>query len=243
MKIINAQMNILFKAIKEDKKIIEDMINKLSESYNLAKMEGKDSEMEDIPYSIPRIIGKSKHGHSQISISLNRAEISIVFDESFYESIENCITYIREKSKEVYDSLKSFVEERYLFSGITVTTIIDELNENPIDTITSKFVKIKAKKELYDVSTKFAYVKENHFININISNARGIEEIQDNINSSITKKVNYLSITFDVNDKYGFSEKTNYQSDYNKLVENIRLVERLCREEIPKLIKGEELDI
>ena len=32
MKIINAQINILFKSIKEDKKIIEDMINKLSES-------------------------------------------------------------------------------------------------------------------------------------------------------------------------------------------------------------------
>lgn len=248
MKLLDAKINIFFKDINETNEVIKEIIEGFKKSYKVANLSSVTSDgleiNEDIPHDIPRIVGKSHGGHTQLNICLNRAEIYVSFDSLYANNIEKCIEYVTDKVKEIYDVLNKFVEDRYLFSGIAITQIFDELVEDPVERIKKNFINLKSHKQPYNISSKFTYVvNETHFININISNARGIENIQTDISNSIPKKFNYLSIMFDVNDRYGLNEFVNYSSSYEKMINNISLAKRLCKDEAYHLINGEELNI
>lgn len=250
MKVLEAKIHILYQPINENDKVIENIAAKLKNSYEIATLSsagilGEEQSQQNVPNDIPRIIGTSKGKHSEISISLNKADISIAFDSKYSEELDKCIEYIEVKAEEVYDSLNEFIPDNFLFSGITVTTVINEASIDPIKVITNNnYANLKTNKTLYDVGSKFAYVVEDkHFVNINISNARGIEEIQNSLLNPISKKVNYLSITFDVNDRFGFNEIPNYKSNYENLKNNVKIIKRLCNEELEKIINGGELNI
>ncbi len=106
--------------------------------------------------------------------------------------------------------------------------------------IKRNFSNLKSNKELYDVSSKFTYIVDNnHFVNINISNARGIEEVV----GGLSRKVNHLSVSLDINDRYAFTEVTNYESNLKDLINNINITKRMFDNELIKLVKGEELSL
>lgn len=240
MRFIEAKINLFFNPIKENKDIIQDIINKLSDSYNLAFLGDDRYNGAEVPVDIPRIVGNSKNGHANLNISLNRASIDIFFDNDYVNSAEKCINYIEEKSKEIYSVINKFFDAKLLFSGITTTVIIDSLDEDPIEMIKRNFSNLKSNKELYDVSSKFTYIVDNnHFVNINISNARGIEEVV----GGLSRKVNHLSVSLDINDRYAFTEVTNYESNLKDLINNINITKRMFDNELIKLVKGEELSL
>ena len=106
--------------------------------------------------------------------------------------------------------------------------------------IKKNFSDLKSNKQLYDVSSKFTYiVNDNNFVNVSISNARGIEEVA----GGLTRKVNYLSFTLDINDRYAFNELSNYRSSYKELINNINITKVIIDKELVKLVKGEELNL
>jgi len=249
MKLLDAKINIFFKDINETPEFINGVIENLKKSYRIANLSsvtglGGGVQEGDIPNDIPRIIGKTHGNHTQLNISLNRIEIYTNFDVKYASDIEKCIEYVKCKVSEVHEVMRKFVGGKYLFSGITITQIFDELEEDPVKRIIDNFVSIKSKEQPYNISSKFTYVKdETNFININIFNARGIENIETGMASQMPKKFNHLSITFDVNDRYGFNEIPNYLSNYEKIVENIELSKRLCEKESYHLIEGKELEL
>lgn len=239
MKFIEAKINMFFNPIIENRETIQNIISKLNISYNLASLGDCGENGVQIPIDIPRIVGNSKNGHANLSISLNRASIDIYFDNEYDSSTEKCMDYITEKSKEIYNAMEEFLDANLLFSGITTTVIIDRLYEDPIDMIKKNFSNLETNKELYDVSSKFTYIIDtNHFVNINISNARGIEEV-----GGLTRKINYLSVTLDINDRYAFNELINYKSSYKELTNNINITKRIVDNELIKLVKGEGMNL
>lgn len=240
MRFIEAKINLFFNPIKDDRDIIHDMINKLSGNYNLASLGDDGENGTEIPVDIPRIVGNSKNGHTNLNISLNRASIDISFDNEYNNSIDKCIDYITKRSEEIYNAIEKLFSAKLLFSGITTTVIMDQLEEDPIEMIKRNFSDLKSNKQLYDVSSKFTYiVNDNNFVNVSISNARGIEEVA----GGLTRKVNYLSFTLDINDRYAFNELSNYRSSYKELINNINITKVIIDKELVKLVKGEELNL
>ena len=127
MKILEAKINMFFQPIADDKDVIKNIADNLKgnyqqlgtlESVNLEKPTGENEEMEIIPHDIPRIVGKN--ANTELSISLNRAEIHVVFDSEFSVDISKCIEYIQLKSSELYKALDRYVSGKYLFSGVTI---------------------------------------------------------------------------------------------------------------------------
>ena len=117
---------------------------------------------------------------------------------------------------------------------------MDQLKEDPIEMIKKNFSNLKSNKQLHDINSKFTYiVNENHFVNVSISNARGIEEVA----GGLTRRINHLSFALDINDRYAFNELINYNSGYDKLINNIDMTKRILDKELMKVVEGEELNL
>ncbi|EDT79643.1 hypothetical protein [Clostridium perfringens] len=238
MKLVDSRVNIFFQNITKEKIFIEKICKNLDEEYNLSIL--NSNSQEEIPSEIPRVIGKSKGGHSDIQISLNKVELFTRFDVNYDCNIEECIKYVKKRVEKIYRQLEEYVDNKFLFSGIALTLIIDEVKDNPIKIINDNFAKIKANVELYDIASKFTYkIGNKNFVNINISNLRAMQQISESLN----KKVNLLAVNLDVNDRYGFNEIENYSSNLECFEYNISLAKRICEDELLKILKGEELKI
>ncbi|MGL5066736.1 MAG: hypothetical protein ACRC6T_02760 [Sarcina sp.] len=239
MKIFDAKINMFFEAVKDEKIKFTSIRNKLSEKYDLVYLMNNNQEME-APPEVPRLMGNSKNRYTELSISLNRITIDITFDDNYNKDIDKCIRDIKAKVKEIFEVTEELINNKYFFSGITFTAILDEINEDPVSLIEENLATLKANKKVYDIGTKFTYVKEDkYFININISNARGTAEVSTNI----FKKANHLIVNLDVNDRYAFNESEFYVSDYHTLESCINISENICKQELNKVITGEELEI
>ena len=129
MRFIEAKINLFFNPIKDDRDIIHNMINKLSRNYNLASLGDDGENGTEIPVDIPRIVGNSKNGHTNLNISLNRASIDISFDNEYNNSIDKCIDYITKRSEEIYNAIEELFSAKLLFSGIRRRSNWDDKKE------------------------------------------------------------------------------------------------------------------
>ena len=241
MKIDNIRFNLFIPKLNNIRSLYNFIENELKEyffaPFNILPIP------DDAPEEIPRIIAKSKNGHSELSISLVNIQMTIQFDENFNTDIEKCFSYILERINKVVDTFGKYSNETFLFSGITSRIIIDDVEE-PIEFLTKNCIKLKINKDMYNASAKFAYLLEDkYFVNYNIYNLRKFEGIlnQASIKPSIRELSNNLAIEIDVNDKYGYNHNEGHLCTKETIINIIDIIKKNISSNINNILEGREL--
>ena len=171
---------------------------------------------------IPRITGKSGSGHSSFSMSTINAQITTNYDNNFNEDYDKCFEYIEERVKKLYELLQNQGIDIF-YSAIFVN--LEKDSENPIEMINNNLINERLKNDnLNEIGMRMALVEEDSFYKIIVVNNSKDYTMQREIKSGeniilplislrdakITKE--YISISYELNDKYSFDNKENYSN-------------------------------
>lgn len=198
---------------------------------------------DEAPEDIPRIIAKSKNGHSDISISLINAKLHINFDDNFNTDIEKCFVYIKEKIDKLVDIFGEYSSGKFIFSGITSRVVID-CEHSPIDFLNSKFLNVKSDIIPYNISNKFTYLLEDtYYLNFNIYNLRTFEATfsEVKLKPDIKESGHYLTIEIDMNDKHGYNHNVDYLCTKQSIYHIINSVKYNINTNINNILEGRNL--
>ena len=181
----------------------------------------------DAPVEMPRIIAVSSHGHSQLLICGNNAQLNTKFDSEFNQDTKKCIEYVREKSSGIIDSLAIFDRNlengaRFYYSGMTMVILFDEQDgiHDPANYISQKFFNSFANLPTQEVQFRLAFkVEEKYYINIMMQNNRNFAGSADERGSFAGMKLESenLLVTLDINDKYAFNTYNGYFSSVDSV--------------------------
>lgn len=188
---------------KDNRRTVEDKLNEYS--FNILAIP------EPAPLEIPRMIGQTQNGHSQIQISNNNIILNINFDNNFNSDIEKCFEYSFCKINNIINTIAELTDE-VNYSGIVIQ-YIDEDIENTMEFLQKHFAPIECKQPLCTVSNTFAVIsKKKYYINISHSNI--------NIPNQIL-----LGIVIDINNRYYFN--TNGPSKINNIITDIEYIKKI----------------
>ena len=239
MIIQNATYNIIYPQTKNIRKEIFSLEKNLEglfiEPFSLIPVP------EDAPPEIPRIQATSKSGHSVLSISGNNAQISVSYDENYYRNIELCLEYLRVRAFKTFEAIKSSTNNEYLFSGLTINVIFDELKEiDPIELISNTFYNVKNGVKPFDINNRATYIlNDRYYVNITCENVRSYEGMMmSELNTLANAKLveHSIGVTLDINDRYAFNYKNGYKSNIAELNEILNISSCILKEKIYKYI-------
>ena len=235
MKIKNATYNVIYPKVNNIRKEIFKLEEKLNglfvQPFSLISIP------DDAPAEIPRISANSRFGHSSLNISLNTAQYTVNYDENYNRDIDKCFEYMKKHVKEVFKSIASATSEDYLFTGLTLEILLDDINkEDPVDIITKRFYSIESPNKPFDISNRVTYVLEDkYYINISVSNIRSYKGMSPNsINQLIGLQQisNDICINLDINDRYAFNYKKYYKSSEKELDKILKLAYSILSDKI-----------
>lgn len=171
----------------ENRRTVEDVLIQKGDNYffNFFALP------ESAPLDIPRMIGQTQNGHSQLQIANNNIILTINFDEKYNTDIEKCFNYSFNKINNIIEVVKKLSTD-VNFIGIVIQYIDDK--QNPLKFLQQHFVPIKCKQPLCSVSNTFAVISKNKYY-INISHS----------NIDIPNKPALLGIVIDINNRYYFN--------------------------------------
>lgn len=172
----------------ENRRAVEDILAQKGDNYSFNIL----AIPEPAPLEIPRMIGQTQNGHSQLQIANNSIILTINFDEKYNTDIEKCFEYSFNKINNIIEVVKKLSTD-VNFIGIVIQ-YIDDI-QNPMEFLQQHFVPVKCKQPLCTVSNTFAVVSKNRYY-INISHS----------NISIPNKPTLLGIVIDINNRYYFNE-------------------------------------
>jgi len=201
----------------------------------------------DAPMELPRIVANSVHGHSQITICGNSAQLSTRFDEAYNHDVKKCIDYVRTKCKAILEAVsllegKSKNEPKFYFSGITTILALDKSDgiENPVDYISNKFIKCSTNLPIDEAQFRCALVVDGkYYANVLLQNSRTFLGAPDERGSFAGLSVSNeeLQVVLDVNDRYAFNHEANYYSSSDMVAGIADVVEDFAENYVIPFVK------
>lgn len=171
---------------------------------------------------IPRISSQSEQRHSILNMSNINLQLVVNYDDNYNENVDLCFDYIQKRAYKIFDVLCTS-GIKVLYSAILVNVDLD-CDENPVEYVCNRLLKVeKNNKAVDEVGTRIATVIDDSIYQIiSINNSKDYtitKEIKkDNteiimplvslVDASVDKE--YLSISYELNDKYSFNNVLNY---------------------------------
>lgn len=195
-----------------------------------------------VPMEIPRLVTSSHHGHSNLFISQNNAQLSTQYDKSFEENWVECLEYIRTRANVIFQSISEKIADHCMFSGLTMELMFDSQSESvPVEMIKSKFLNYRGNLAPHDIEYKITFIIDTDFyVNITFRNLRIYEApVQENVIPSLTelKEVSeHLGITIDINDRHSYHFKKGYSSSLEQLSKIFKITSNLLSGQLKKIM-------
>lgn len=205
----------------------------------------------EAPMELPRIVAATKHGHSQLTICGNYAQLTTNFDDNFNRDINRCIRYISDKCNRIVSSL-SIIDgsgkdvPKFYFSGLTMTLLFDKEDgiDNSVKYLSEKFMNYQTNLNTDELQFRLALVVEDqYYVNITAQNRRmflgrpdergsfaGLETIGDP-----------MQVVLDINDRYAFNHRPNYVSCFENVTRISLLAEQFATKYIDLFLKNGEI--
>lgn len=233
MKIKNIIVTFWFNRYNNIKDIFEIFNSKLGEYFPAFNMTNLPSNVDPI---IPRITARSKSGHSTFNMSNINVQLITDYDEKYNTNFENCLNYIEERVKKIYEILV-LNQIEVLYSAIFVN--LDKIIDSPIDMIKNNLLSESVRNNTFsEVGMRTSMIVEDKFYRIlTINNAKDFtmqkqivpgqnEIIMPLISLHDAEIVNeYISISYELNDKYSFDSVEDYKNNsdiMNKMFEQVK---------------------
>ena len=238
MQIQNSTINIVFPRVENIKKqfiLNEDV---LKENFNEANILPIPDEA---PEEIPRIIVKTKHEHSQLSIAPSAINFKTNYTGEYVTKWQKCHDYINSRVGDIYEFANELTGNEYSYMGIVTNLLWDQISENG-DSILYKNIFNKNKPEnLDDILLKFTFVEKNkYYVNITIQSVQVFENINSNSSGEFCKdnlRMHTISVMLDINDRYSFNNEKNYVSKKQTFEELIELTKDVINNKLETLIE------
>ena len=245
MRIENATFNIVYSRIPDVRKRFSDFEDKLSK-YFAAPFEVL-SIPDNAPEEIPRIIANSIYGHTQLHISLSNVQFITQFDNEYMENLDQCMGYLEERIKYIYDVFNTIADGDFLFAGLTTKIIFDDIDNDPIELINDKFIKFKSNIKPFDTVNRFTYILDDkYYINIEISNVRSYEgklQLDRGSLSGLKEKEHNVAFLLDINDRYSFNFTENYKTNFDNIKKVINLTRDILENKVYGMINEGVLEL
>jgi len=197
------------------------------------------------PPEIPRITAISKHGHSNLIIAQQTAQVITNYDDTYSDDAILCWQYFEGKANQLVDGIRTILNHSFYFAGLS-TTVHFEIEENPVELIKERFLRIKSKTP-FDISTRLSYVIDDiYYVNMEIQNGRSFDGIQVGNPLSLVglrEKSSFIQVTLDVNDRHAFNTKPDYQSDESRIEEIFNLSKELISQKILAFLEKGAIDL
>ncbi len=201
----------------------------------------------DAPLEIPRIVAATPHGHSQLTICGNSAQLVTHFDEEYCHNVERCITYIREKCNRIVVALSVMTgdglsDPKFYYSGLSTTLLFDKSDgiEDPVKYISENFLRCKSNLTTDEVQFRLALVVQNkYYANILVQNNRAFLGVPDERGSFAGLKSgdSQLQVALDINDRYAFNHEKDYLSSLGVVNSIASLSEQFATKYIDTFLK------
>lgn len=243
MKIKNIIVTFWFNQIGNFKELTEEFNNNLNTYFPVWNFINLPANFEPIA---PRINAQSGSGHSIFTMSRINAQISTNYDQNFNEDVNKCMLYIEERAKKIYENISNQGID-ILYSAIFVNLEKDE--EHPIEKIEKNLLKAEIKGNINELGIRTAVVKDNKYYRIiTLNNAKDytmqkqIKPEENNIiiplislkDATMTKQ--YISMSYELNDKYSFDNVDAYNNNINTINDMFENVKEDLKNNIELLI-------
>lgn len=176
--------------------------------------------------NFPQMPGQTKDGLAQLQVSTEFLQMKAEFNVDHWDKREACFRYAFEKIEKTEQLLRNLTTIK--FSGVLVS-YIQELKQDPIETINRDSVKLPSGYDFYGFSKTFSYVHaEKYFVNFNMSA------------SAYPMGGQKVNVTVDINNRYG-SDIKKTASEENDIRTIKSLHESITEDVLEMLIQKGEL--
>lgn len=205
----------------------------------------------EAPMELPRIVAATKHGHSQLTICGNNAQLTTNFDNNYNRDVNRCIRYIREKCDRIVESL-SIIDRsgtqtpKFYFSGLTMTLLFNKEDgiEDSVKYLSENFLQYHTNLKTDELQFRLALVVEDqYYVNVTAQNRRMFLGAPDERGSFAGLKSlgDQLQLVLDINDRYAFNHRVNYTSCLGNVTRISYLAEQFVTKYIDLFLQNGEI--
>lgn len=206
----------------------------------------------DAPMEIPRIVASTEHGHSQMTICGNSAQLVTNFDAEFNQDVKRCIEYVSDKCNRIVSALpiidgSGADSPKFYFSGLSMTLLFGEEDgiTDSVGYVSKKFINYNANLPTDEVQFRLAFVVEDkYYVNVLVQNNRAFSGLPDERGSFAGLKIlgDHLQVVLDINDRYAFNHEQSYVSCIETVSSLSELAEQFALKHIASFIKNGEIE-
>ena len=218
MKIVNAVYRINTADMRDVNENIDEVIGKIGKYITEIRRTNADSKA---PLNIPRIICNDTAKLFNIVITDQSIEIQALNAEKANDEV------ILDKFVEVVDNIGSFFEDYsdapFNFCGFSIQAKVttEEIKENPTDYVSDRIQGFSSNLLVDNAMVRKCFIQGDYYINVTMRNDK-----QMRVNApkrgakptSIEVTDEYLICEVDVNDKYAFLNKPEYNCEIEQAI-------------------------
>lgn len=238
MKLLKTSLNMMYPKIIDYRKnfvMTEDALKEDFQPANLLPVP------DDIPDEVPRIVAQTKGGHSVLNIGLNAMSFLTNYDGSYVNDWRISSSYLKEKSKLIYDVMNKLTSTKYSYVGVVAVLEVDNKNEDVLDVLKKSLIRDRGKDigDPYSLGVKITYVQEDkYFVNISLETIKKYKAIRDKAGELIsnTYDSSFIGITVDVNDRFASEHIQGYHSSQKAFESILAIITELVNGKLEKLI-------
>ena len=192
---------------------------------------------------IPRMVIKSKNGHSEISISRIAMTFSVIkFDNGYESDWDKCVAYVENKMKIINNFLNEIigVNNKFEYCGLIVNLSFDS-SGSICKELSSNLLKNNV-DNLFDINVRYTFVEDDqYFVNIQLQNQRIYNNVKGNIAGELSKenqKDEVIGVLIDINDRFAFNNDIKYESQISVVSSLINKMSIIIKSKLNILING-----
>lgn len=245
MKIKNIMVTFWFNKITDIKNKINYFEDDLSEYFHGINSIGVSADIDPL---YPRLTATSDGGHTKLTVSMINLQITTSFDNEYNLDYSKCFKYIKERITKIYNLFSKTLKIDILYGAILVLCEIEE--KNPMNVIKKNLLSEKLNGNYCESGVKIAEITDDKFyknFSFNTTKEITIKKMLDNSQKEViiplislrdaTIEKESIIINYEINDKYSFDTKSNYNLNLDSLNTMLNIAQKDISIEITKKIK------
>lgn len=242
MKIVNAVYRINTIDMRDVNENIEEVVSKIGKYITEIRKTNADSKA---PLNIPRLICNDKDKLFNIVITDQSVEIQAINAENINDEV------LLDKMVEVVDNIGSFFEDYsdspFNFCGFSVQTKVttEEIKENPTDYVSDRIQGFGSNLLVDNAMVRKCFIQGDYYINLTMRNDKQMRVSAPKQGAKPTKievTDEFMIFEIDVNDKYSFLNKPEYECEIEQAIGIAQDVSEFYRNKALSFVQTGEFD-